>query len=231
MHKFHELTEKICGLKFKSSEDIEAAVITWLYPKVKELADNFNIYDREVQRILGLEPEKSEAKKHNHATELCYEGCGWTGGKPEESKCYVYYCHNCGNDKQFCSCVKVSKESKPKEQTWPCSKCGKGMTKAEGGTTFSVCESCWDKPKEKTMGWYMEHIAGENIEKGDLVILKESKVYKLRPKQKELRETLAEAMFKKNYGYPMLKDSDKAHWLSMADVSLQTIAEWEGKRE
>lgn len=31
------------------------------------------------------------------------------------------------------------------EPTWPCRECGKKMTKAEGGTTFTVCEVCWDK--------------------------------------------------------------------------------------
>lgn len=29
-------------------------------------------------------------------------------------------------------------------KTWPCEKCGKPRTKAEGGTTFTVCDACWD---------------------------------------------------------------------------------------
>lgn len=28
---------------------------------------------------------------------------------------------------------------------YPCEKCGKMRTKAEGGTTFTVCDECWDK--------------------------------------------------------------------------------------
>ena len=32
-----------------------------------------------------------------------------------------------------------------KEELYPCSDCGKLRTKAEGGTTFTVCEACWDK--------------------------------------------------------------------------------------
>ncbi len=31
------------------------------------------------------------------------------------------------------------------ETTYPCEKCGKPRTKAEGGTTFTVCDTCWDK--------------------------------------------------------------------------------------
>jgi hypothetical protein len=38
----------------------------------------------------------------------------------------------------------------PKDQ-YPCNDCGKLRSKAEGGTTFSVCDECWDKkyPKER----------------------------------------------------------------------------------
>jgi hypothetical protein len=31
------------------------------------------------------------------------------------------------------------------ETCYPCQKCGKARTKAEGGTTFTVCDECWDK--------------------------------------------------------------------------------------
>ena len=31
------------------------------------------------------------------------------------------------------------------EETYPCVDCGKPRTKAEGGTTFTVCDECWDK--------------------------------------------------------------------------------------
>ena len=30
------------------------------------------------------------------------------------------------------------------EPTYPCSECGTLRTKAEGGTTFTVCDECWD---------------------------------------------------------------------------------------
>ena len=34
--------------------------------------------------------------------------------------------------------------SEGEERVYPCAKCGTLRTKAEGGTTFTVCDSCWD---------------------------------------------------------------------------------------
>ena len=34
---------------------------------------------------------------------------------------------------------------KEREETYPCTECGVQRTKAEGGTTFTVCDVCWDK--------------------------------------------------------------------------------------
>ena len=31
------------------------------------------------------------------------------------------------------------------EQLYPCIKCGKLRTKDEGGTTFTLCEKCWEE--------------------------------------------------------------------------------------
>jgi len=37
-------------------------------------------------------------------------------------------------------------------KTYPCEKCGKPRTKAEGGTVFTVCEKCWmEKPMTETI--------------------------------------------------------------------------------
>ena len=33
----------------------------------------------------------------------------------------------------------------PENDNYPCADCGKPRTKAEGGTTFTVCDECWDK--------------------------------------------------------------------------------------
>ena len=51
---------------------------------------------------------------------------------------------------------KAQQPQKPAEPIYPCQKCGKLRTKAEGGTTFTLCEKCWDKyyskpaePKER----------------------------------------------------------------------------------
>ena len=42
------------------------------------------------------------------------------------------------------------------EELYPCKNCGTLRTQAEGGTTFTLCDECWDKKypkheKEKTM--------------------------------------------------------------------------------
>ncbi len=33
----------------------------------------------------------------------------------------------------------------PENDNYPCTDCGKPRTKAAGGTTFTVCDECWDK--------------------------------------------------------------------------------------
>lgn len=33
----------------------------------------------------------------------------------------------------------------PPEPTYPCAKCGRLCTKAQGGTTFTVCDGCWEE--------------------------------------------------------------------------------------
>lgn len=38
------------------------------------------------------------------------------------------------------------------EPTYPCDRCGKPRTKAEGGTTFTVCDDCWDATMEHWIG-------------------------------------------------------------------------------
>ena len=43
------------------------------------------------------------------------------------------------------ACVPVDKEP-----LYPCADCGKLRTKAQGGTTFTVCEECWDKKYGKS---------------------------------------------------------------------------------
>ncbi len=34
------------------------------------------------------------------------------------------------------------------EPTYPCAECGKLRTKAAGGTTFTVCDDCWEEPTD-----------------------------------------------------------------------------------
>ncbi len=56
----------------------------------------------------------------------------------------------------------------PQEQQYPCKKCGKMRTKDEGGTTFTVCDECWDnkiKPKEiEPLGIIPKDYNGDNYD-------------------------------------------------------------------
>ena len=38
---------------------------------------------------------------------------------------------------------------KCKTKMYPCADCGKLRTKEEGGTTFTVCDECWNKHYKK----------------------------------------------------------------------------------
>lgn len=38
------------------------------------------------------------------------------------------------------------------EITYPCAKCGEPRTKAQGGTTFTVCDECWPAPPREPEG-------------------------------------------------------------------------------
>lgn len=38
-----------------------------------------------------------------------------------------------------------------KGSLYPCHKCGKLRTKEEGGTTFTICDECWDKAHPKSI--------------------------------------------------------------------------------
>ena len=46
----------------------------------------------------------------------------------------------CGNCKRLLETGRV----------YPCDNCGKLRSKAEGGTTFTVCEACWSKSRVAT---------------------------------------------------------------------------------
>ena len=58
----------------------------------------------------------------------------------------ISHCRNCNKEIEFPPTIKEMLEEK--EEMYPCQKCGKLRTKDEGGTTFTVCDECWDKGKE-----------------------------------------------------------------------------------
>lgn len=54
--------------------------------------------------------------------------------------------------RHVCKCGAIDPEAQPsqcEQVTYPCDDCGNLRTKAEGGTTFTVCDECWDKHYRK----------------------------------------------------------------------------------
>ena len=43
----------------------------------------------------------------------------------------------------------MNKDRELEEKKYPCVDCGKLRTAGEGGTTFTVCDECWDKSHKK----------------------------------------------------------------------------------
>lgn len=68
------------------------------------------------------------SEKVDHVSVLCATCCGTGGEKPK---------------------LEDWQEQPKPEQTYPCDECGKLRTKAQGGTTFTVCDACWDKAHPK----------------------------------------------------------------------------------
>jgi len=46
-------------------------------------------------------------------------------------------------------CKDEDKDRELEEKKYPCVDCGKLRTAGEGGTTFTVCDECWDKSHKK----------------------------------------------------------------------------------
>jgi len=47
---------------------------------------------------------------------------------------------------------KIREPKDANDRVYPCDDCGVLRSKNEGGTTFTVCDSCWDKHQEKLCG-------------------------------------------------------------------------------
>jgi len=66
-------------------------------------------------------------------------------------------CRCCGSNdvhtreynKPTMECIEYLRKQISDLALYPCADCGKLRTKAEGGTTFTVCEECWDKHYKK----------------------------------------------------------------------------------
>jgi len=62
-----------------------------------------------------------------------------------------FYYHATGVDDYGCKACKAALSAilraiEDTDRKYPCKKCGKLRSKDEGGTVFTVCDECWDKP-------------------------------------------------------------------------------------
>lgn len=59
---------------------------------------------------------------------------------------FAVLCLTClrGHDEDACPHCRSEGEPPDDDRIYPCAKCGKMRTKAEGGTVFTVCEECWN---------------------------------------------------------------------------------------
>lgn len=58
------------------------------------------------------------------------------------------------------------------EKKYPCQKCGTLRTKAEGGTTFTVCDECWDvRDGDFTMAVNLTPANKERFKRSEVIVL------------------------------------------------------------
>lgn len=105
-----------------------------------------NNYD--VDRLFA---ELDEAHKkamdmlHGNFTQCC-SYCGWEAPPPngwEELQGHIKVCP------QHPLRQAEAALDEARGRIYPCADCGKMRTKEEGGTTFTVCDECWDKRFDK----------------------------------------------------------------------------------
>lgn len=101
----------------------------------------------------------------------CLTNCGWDGTRfihvPACSKAPKLGERAClsgcigGTDHDAQRTYVAHAEECP-HATYPCEKCGKPRSKAEGGTTFTVCDACWVLPTQHPLS---EALTAEGLSK------------------------------------------------------------------
>lgn len=83
---------------------------------------------------------QSQLAKMREALEKIKESAGSTD--PRKASLYKIYI-------LAKEALALSGKEEERDAKYPCAKCGKLRTKDEGGTTFTVCDKCWDSKKEE----------------------------------------------------------------------------------
>ena len=110
----------------------------------------------------------------------------------------------------------MKEQELPKERLYPCLKCPTMRTKAEGGTTFSICDECWEKEygkPEPTTEQKLESIkaqltamTAERDEAIEHFMCRGKTIVELVTENKTLKTRIAE--LEKTSYLPMIPDGD-----------------------
>ena len=123
-----------------------------LPPAPSETAATMTFFDDEARRIgraiADADPtiQAAKATLARVATERACPRCGSTDFRCAEHE----FCAKCtADDETRPSVHPYATERAGVGPLYPCEDCGTLRTKAEGGTTFTVCDACWDKAMER----------------------------------------------------------------------------------
>jgi len=97
------------------------------------------------ERDAEIERFRAEVERLESTCPLC--GHEWRRHDPADGRCDAGPPCDCGRDLTFMAnrIKELSCRALDGEEKYPCVDCGVLRTKAEGGTTFTVCDECWDK--------------------------------------------------------------------------------------
>ncbi len=115
------------------------------------------------------EYERQLAALQCHRCEQCAGSGQCNNAEAGDIYFQTWECTNCGTTGLESNSMLVERRLKEKD-LYPCRECGMLRTKAEGGTTFTVCDTCWDKlrPKnEKLADKLSDIITGNNTKMCD----------------------------------------------------------------
>ena len=81
----------------------------------------------------------------NVGDDVCATCAGWATKTLDQAEASELCPHDCPGRIARVALSTSTAPASDDERKYPCDDCGVMRTKAEGGTTFTVCDACWDK--------------------------------------------------------------------------------------